>query len=99
MLPFFLEFVSSNQLENHLEIISDFWSDILLNTQFYSNNVMQIHLNKDVYVKFESHHFTIWTSYFTETIQEYFQGEKAEIMKSRALSIATMMEVKMNLYK
>lgn len=99
MLPFFLEFLNNNQLDIHIEIITDFWSDILLFTQSYSNNVMQKHIDKHLYTRFEKEHFDIWTSYFTETIQENFQGEKAERMKSRALSIAIMMQVKMNLYK
>lgn len=99
MIPFFSEIVNDNQLEKHLEIITDFWNDILFNTQSYSNNVMQKHLDKHVFVKFEKKHFSIWTSYFVETINEHFNGENAERMKSRALSIAIMMQVKMNLYQ
>lgn len=47
---------------------------------------------------FTKDHFTIWVSYFNETITTFFEGENAEKMKTRALSIATLMQLKMNLY-
>ncbi|MHB0753671.1 group III truncated hemoglobin [Polaribacter sp. M15] len=99
MLPFFQEIVANNQLEQHLEIITDFWNDILFDTATYSNNVMQKHLDKNVELNFKKQHFTIWVSYFTETINSIFQGEISERMKARAQSIATIMQLKMKLYQ
>lgn len=99
MLPFFDEFLKNNTLESHLEIITDFWNDILFDTIRYSNNVMQKHIDKNVFVSFEKEHFSIWVSYFFETVDCYFQGENAEKMKSRAASIATVMQLKMNIFK
>ena len=99
MLPFFIDIVNKNQLEHHLEIIADFWNDILFDTITYQNNVMQKHLDKDAFVKFEKEHFTIWVSYFSETIDSYFEGENSLKMKSRSTSIATVMQLKMNIYK
>jgi len=99
MLPFFDEFLKKNTLESHLEIITDFWNDILFDTISYGNNVMQKHIDKNDFVSFEKEHFSIWVSYFFETIDCYFQGENAEKMKSRAASIATVMQLKMNIFK
>lgn len=99
MIPFFKEIVAENQLEHHLEIITDFWNDILFDTLTYQNNVMKKHLDKNVFVKFTAAHFAIWISYFFATIDENFEGEKAQNMKSRATSIATVMKLKMNIYK
>lgn len=99
MLPFFDEFLKNNTLESHLEIITDFWNDILFDTIRYSNNVMQKHIDKNALVSFEKEHFSIWVSYFFETVDCYFQGENAEKMKSRAASIATVMQLKMNIFK
>ena len=98
MLPFFEDIVTQNHLEDHLEVISDFWNDILFDTTTYKNNTMQKHLDKNAFVKFEKAHFEIWTSYLFQTIDTYFEGETSERMKNRATSIATVMQLKMNLY-
>jgi hemoglobin len=99
MIPFFEDIVAQNHLEEHLDIISDFWNDILFDTNTYSNNVMKKHVDKNVFVEFKKEHFTIWMSYLSETIDVHFDGEKAFNMKNRARSIATVMELKLDVYK
>ena len=99
MIPFFEDIVEENQLYHHLEVITDFWNDIIFDTMTYQNNVMQKHLQKNAFVNFTKEHFTIWISYFFETIDTLFSGDNSERMKSRAQSIATVMQLKMNLYK
>ncbi|GAB7257484.1 group III truncated hemoglobin [uncultured Polaribacter sp.] len=99
MIPFFEDIVIKNHLNEHLEIISDFWNDILFQTTSYKNNTMQKHIDKNAFIKFKKEHFAIWTSYLFTTIDANFSGEVAEQMKNRATSIATVMQLKMNLYK
>ena len=99
MITFFEDIVAQNHLEEHIDIISDFWNDILFDTNTYSNNVMQKHLDKNTFVAFKKEHFTIWVSYLFETIDAYFEGENSHNMKSRATSIATVMQLKMNVYR
>ena len=99
MNPFFEEIVVKNQLEHHLEDITDFWNDILFDTITYQNNVMQKHLDKNAFISFEKEHFTIWVSYFFTSIDTFFKGQNASKMKTRAQSIATVMQLKMNLYQ
>ncbi|WP_299017471.1 group III truncated hemoglobin [uncultured Polaribacter sp.] len=99
MIPFFEDIVKANHLTAHLAIISDFWHDILFNTNSYKNNTMQKHLDKNRFVAFKKQHFVIWTSYLFETIDASFSGVVASQMKNRATSIATVMQLKMNLYK
>jgi hemoglobin len=99
MIPFFEDIVAQNHLEEHLETISDFWNDILFDTNLYSNNVMKKHVDKNVFVKFKKEHFTIWMSYLFETIDAGFDGENSFNMKTRARSIATVMELKLDVYK
>lgn len=99
MMPFFQEMVVKNQIEHHIEIITDFWNDILFDTISYQNNVMQKHVDKNVFVQFKKEHFTIWVSYFFTTIDTFFEGQNASKMKTRAQSIATVMQLKMNLYQ
>lgn len=99
MYPFFAEIVEENSLEHHLSIIVDFWQDILFQTFHYKNNPMQKHLDFHQKRKFERHHFTRWLQYLSETIDHTFEGSKSLEMKTRATSIATVMQIKMNLYK
>jgi len=99
MTPFFEDIVEQNHLEEHLDIISDFWNDILFDTNLYTNNVMKKHLDKNVFVAFKKEHFTIWMSYFFETIEANFEGENAHNMKCRSKSIATVMQLKMGVYQ
>ena len=99
MIPFFEEIVAQNHLEEHLEVISDFWNDILFDTTTYKNNTMQKHIDKNAFVQFKKEHFAIWISYLFETIDTYFDGQNALNMKNRARSIATVMELKLGVYK
>lgn len=98
MLPFFKEFSEENLLEKHLEVITDFWEDVLFDSQQYKTNLLQKHKNIHSFSPFKFVHFTIWMSYFLETIDNNFSGINSEKMKNRANSIATVMQIKMNLY-
>jgi hemoglobin len=99
MMPFFQEMLAENQLEPHLEIITDFWNDIIFDSILYQRNVMQKHLHKNTFVAFKKEHFTRWISYFNATIDAHFMGVNSERMKARAQSIATVMQLKMKLFQ
>ncbi len=95
MFPFFEEFVKKNALEQHLNNITDFWEDILLNSKNYKNNVLQKHIESHQKTTFRIPHFDKWLTYFTTTIDKNNNGLNAELMKNRAKSIATVMQIKM----
>lgn len=99
MMPFFKDIIAKNQLEHHLDSITDFWSDILFDTNTYRNNVMQKHFDINAFVNFKTAHFTSWISYFFETIDALYTGDNSERMKSRGQSIAAVMQLKMNLFQ
>ena len=40
--------------------------------------------------------FTIWLSHFNNSVDENFKGQKAEQIKTQALSIATVMQIKIS---
>ena len=98
MLPFFEEIVQQNHLEKHLEIITDFWQDILFQTNSYQNNVLQKHLDFNEKVRFKKVHFKKWLFYLQTTIDASFKVQVAQNMKDRANSIAMVMQVKFKLY-
>lgn len=98
MLPFFEEIVKKNHLEEHIDVITDFWQDLLLDTSTYKNNVLQKHLDFNKKVAFKKEHFTKWLHYLKKTIEDHFEGQNAQNMKDRANSIAMVMQVKFKLY-
>lgn len=91
---FFTEVVKVDW-ENHLSVMYRFWENVLFYTGSYNGNPMQQHL--DIHAK---HPFTIkdfmqWSKLFNETVDELFYGENAELIKQRAQSISTIMQIKM----
>lgn len=99
MAPFFDDIVQQNHLKNHIQVIANFWNDILFDTLLYRENVMQKHLQKNAMMMFQKVHFELWTSYFLETIDNNFLGLTADKMKSKALSISVVMQIKMKIYE
>ncbi len=96
---FFQEFVQQNTLEKHLEIITDFWEDIIFQTYKYKSNPIKKHLDFNKKMKFSKEHFKTWLNYFLAVIDKKFEGENTSTLKNRAQSIATVMQLKMDLYK
>jgi hemoglobin len=96
--PFFEDILKANTLDHHLSVIVDFWEDILFQTHQYQNNPIQKHIDVHQKMKFEKWHFITWLQYLFESIDEDFQGTKALEMKTRATSIATVMQLKMDVY-
>jgi hemoglobin len=87
--------VAGIDLESHLPHIVDFWEQNILNTGTYRKNVLKIHTDLNAKFPLENIHFQIWLGHFNCTIDRMFAGENAEKMKTRALSIATVMKIKM----
>jgi len=78
----------------HLPIMFDFWENVLFYTGAYRGNPMQMHKELHVKEPLTAEHFAQWMRLFTQTVDELFEGEKAELAKQRALSISTMIQVK-----
>jgi hemoglobin len=87
--------VAKINLEEHLPHIVSFWEQNILNVGNYRNNVLKIHLDLNEKIQFTETHFNTWLSHLENTIDQHFAGENAEKMKTRALSIATIMRIKM----
>ncbi|MCW3087890.1 MAG: hypothetical protein JWQ78_1276 [Sediminibacterium sp.] len=86
--------VAPLQMDKHLPIIVDFWEGILFGKAVYKGNVLQVHQHIHQLSAFREEHFTRWVSLFTQTVDALYTGEKAEMMKQRAASIATIMKIK-----
>ncbi len=89
----FTEVVQLN-LEEHFPKLIDFWEDQLLGTNKYAGNPMRVHMNLHQKEPLTKAHFDRWLFFFNETIDANFEGIKAHLAKERALSIATVMQIK-----
>ena len=92
---FFTEVVPLD-LETHIPVIADFWESIVLGTRGYRKNVMEVHQHIHHLSAIKKEHLERWVFLFTGTVDALFKGDKAELMKQRARSIATLMDIKLN---
>jgi hemoglobin len=81
-------------LEEHLPILVTFWSQSILGTGGYFKNLTQIHLDVDQKESLTPELFEIWLTHFNNTVDENFVGTNSEKIKTQALSIATVMKIK-----
>ena len=93
---FFEDFKSPLLLEEHLQTLVDFWDNMLFFTGSYKKNAMKPHLDLHQKKPFEKKHFDRWILHFNTTVDECFIGEIAHAAKSRALSISTVMQIKVS---
>ncbi len=87
--------VSKIDIDHHLPMLVDFWDNILFQSDTYHKNAMQPHINLDQKSPLLPQHFDTWLRYFNESMDELFKGEKAFLAKERALSISTVMKIKL----
>ena len=80
--------------EKHLPIMYDFWESVIFFTGGYNGNPMITHRKLNQVVHLTPEHFKKWLELFTSTVDENFSGDKAELAKQRAISIATIMQLK-----
>jgi len=92
--PYFIEKANINW-EKHLPIMYDFWENILFFTGSYEGNPMQIHRNMHQRNPLSMKHFQQWMLLFTGTVDELFKGKNADFVKERALSISTIIQIKL----
>lgn len=91
---FFGKFQDNSILEGHLNTLVDFWDNILFFSGTYNKNAMQPHILLHQKAPFKKIHFETWLNLFNQSVGDHFKGEKAEVLKNRALSVATIMRIK-----
>lgn len=90
---FFTDVVQVNW-DKHLPKMYDFWENVIFNTGVYEGNPMAQHQHLHHKSPLSKVHFDEWIKLFTLTVDQLFEGEKAELTKQRATSIATVMQLK-----
>lgn len=86
--PFFEQL----NFKDHLPKMVSFWEFVLLDKAGYTTNVTVKHLHMPL----KKEHFDHWIHLFNSTVDELFQGEKAEMAKQRAFLIGWTIQNKMN---
>lgn len=76
---------------NHLPIMYDFWDMVLFGNCAYKGDPMTMHIQLNQKVKLGPVQFDKWKSLFFETVDNHFEGPKADEAKARATSIASLM--------
>jgi hemoglobin len=79
--------------EHHLPIMYQFWENVLFHTGTYARNAIAIHRNLNQQTPLNRDHFAEWLRMWKETVDELFEGPQAEVIKQRATSIATVMQI------
>ena len=95
---FFIEFKDASKLKAHLEILVDFWDNTLFYSGSYKKNAIKPHINIHDDKVISASNFESWLRLFNKAVDENFQGQNADTIKTRALSIATVMKIKLNIF-
>ena len=92
LAPVFNDFAKVNWSE-HLPLLYSFWSTLLFRAGSYKGQPFPKHLLLPV----AREHFARWILLFTQTVDELFEGPKANEAKGFALSIADTFQRRMGL--
>ena len=80
--------VASINLELHLPVIVDFWTDVVFKQANYHGNTLQKHLEIHQKIPLRPGHFTRWLFLFNKAVDKLHHGDNARLMKTRAELVA-----------
>lgn len=75
-------------------MLDSFCNNVLFYAGGYYGNPLEVHKTMHHFMNLKNEDFGHWRKLFNETVDELFEGEKAELAKQRAFSIATIMRIK-----
>ena len=94
-IGFFFNDVAKVDWSHHWPKMYSFWESLLFGEASYKGNPMAMHFPVNEKVAIEKPHFAHWIKLWTETVEENFEGEKAEAAVYKASNIANLMAYKM----
>lgn len=89
--------VAKLDLEAHIPLITDFWENVLFHHAKYKGNPMLKHIQLNEKKAMEAAHFERWLGLWEETVQENFEGKRADETILRSKQIATLMQMKIGI--
>jgi hemoglobin len=87
--------VIQDRWPEHLEKMYTFWQTVLLEEHTYYGSPFAPHAT----LPLTKQHFDRWLELFFETINEHFEGEKADEARWRANKMAEMFQYKIDHYR
>ncbi len=96
-IGFFFNDIAKVNWSEHLPKMYRFWETLLFGQVSYKGNPMAVHFPINEIQAIEKHHFEHWLKLWTETVEENFIGETAELAVYKASNIARLMAHKMEL--
>jgi len=94
IIGFIFTDIAKINVEKHMPKMYDFWETTLFHKAIYKGNPMRIHMELNKKISMKKEHFQRWLELFNSTVDALFSGTKAELAKTRALSISTVMQIK-----
>ena len=79
-------------LEEHMPRIIAFWAFILIDEEGYKGNVFDKHRHMSI----GAEHFNRWVHLFSQTVDELYVGEKANLAKQRAQLLGYTFQTKID---
>lgn len=83
----------------HFVIMYDFWENIILFTGSYEGNPVNLHKHLHHIQPLDKTHFNRWNKLFLESVDQLFEGAKADLAKERAMSISGIIRNKVLEYQ
>src|SRR3712207_821335 len=80
--------VAKLDLEAHVPVIASFWETMLLGGQSYSGGAFKPHADLHAKVGLRSGHFERWLVLWRTTVDELFDGKRAELARAHAARVA-----------
>jgi hemoglobin len=80
--------IAKLDVEAHVPEIASFWETILLGAQSYRGGAFRPHAELHMKVRLRAGHFERWLVLWRETVDELFEGPRAELAKAHALRVA-----------
>lgn len=95
IIGFFFNDVAKVNWDLHLPKMYKFWETLLFGQISYKGNPMAAHFPVNEMVPMEKKHFDHWLNIWTETVEENFTGETADMAIYKAKNISGLMAFKM----
>lgn len=93
--PIFVD-IAEIDLAIHLPHIKDYWRKLLLGEKKYQRHTMNIHRKLNAKRPLQPEDFQRWLSFFSDTADAHFAGDRTERAKKVAKAIAENMEQSLN---
>ncbi|MEQ8685214.1 MAG: group III truncated hemoglobin [Imperialibacter sp.] len=86
--------IAALDFARHMPTMYKFWETTLLGVMSYKGNPMSVHIQLDKKEPLKKEHFDRWLELWTATVDDLFEGSKAEEAKTRASQIRNLMQYK-----